>query len=107
MLQSSWKCGTRSRNWKPKIQTLEGRMKKLESKVEELSHPHLTPLNSQSSLWTQPLQVPTIQIPSGIPEFQVPSTEQPTVWGEREINGWKDYIIPCEQKEGEKQLVRQ
>jgi len=88
-------------------QSLENRVKGLESKVTEMSHPHLTPLNSQSSLWTQPLQVPAIQVPSGVPQIQVPSTEQPNIWGEREINGWKYYIIPCEQKEGEKQLVSQ
>jgi hypothetical protein len=82
-----------------KNQSLENRVKGLESKVEELSHPHLMPLNSQSSIWTQPLQMPTIQVPLVVPEIQVPSTDQPKVWGEREINGWKFYVIPCGQKE--------
>ena len=80
-------------------QALEERVKTLETSVQQLKQPHLAPLSSQgNSLWVQPPQGPQ-------PEFQ-PHTLQPellqpkppTVWGEREVNGWKFYIVPCEQK---------
>jgi hypothetical protein len=73
-----------------RLQTLEGRMKSLESTVQELRHPPLlTPLGSQGSpLWVQP---PRILLPQ-------PKSESPKIWGEREINGWKFYVIPCEER---------
>ena len=88
-----------------KNQSLEGRVKGLETKVEEMSHPHMMPLNSQSSIWTQPLQrCRRFRFRRWRRRFRCLRLEQPRVWGEREINGWKFYVIPCEQQ---KQLVSQ
>jgi hypothetical protein len=71
-------------NLKAQVQSLEGRVKSLESTVVRMQQPHLMPLvvpNSNSSFPTPPAGEP----------------RPPKVWGEREINGWKFYVVPCEQ----------
>lgn len=81
-----------------RVQALEGRMKGLESTVQELKRPHLQPLTSQGEnlLWVNPS-----------PTQPKPPTSNPTppkIWGEREINGWTFYIVPCgEQGHGQQE----
>ena len=73
---------------KAKVEMLEFRTKSLESTVAQLKQPpHLTPLNSPPAnlFWrNQPSDSP-------------PPTVPPKVWGEKEVNGWTFYIVPCEQ----------
>ena len=68
-----------------RIQSLEGRIKGLESTVEQMKVPHLQPLTSpgENSVWPVPAK---------------PGSAQPKIWGEREINGWTYYIVPCREK---------
>ena len=68
-----------------KVQTLEDRLKSLESTVAQMKQPHLMPLfrpEPNSRLSTPPIIEP----------------KPPKIWGEREINGWTFYIVPCGQK---------
>jgi hypothetical protein len=69
---------------KAKLQTLEGQVQSLESIVAQLKQPHLTPLI----------------VPQPNPMLLIPPIESkpPKIWGEREINGWTFYIVPCDQK---------
>ncbi|HEY2081777.1 MAG TPA: hypothetical protein VGI88_03255, partial [Verrucomicrobiae bacterium] len=70
---------------KAKVEMLEFRTKSLESTVAQLKQPpHLMPLNSPQGnlLWRQP------------PSELTP----PKIWGEKEVNGWTFYIVPCEQQ---------
>lgn len=69
-----------------RVQALEGRTQKLESDVTAMSHPHLMPLV------TPPANPPLIQLP------QADSTP-PTIWGQKKVNGWTVYIVPCEQQD--------
>jgi hypothetical protein len=69
------------------IQGLEERTKKLESTVEKLNQPpHLMPLNAPqpNPLWRKS--------PSA-------DSRPPTIWGEKQVNGWTFYIVPCEQRD--------
>ena len=69
-----------------RLQMLEDRMQKLESSVEKSKQPSMpTPLNKQGEnplLFLQPQE----------------SRPSPKIWGEREVNGWTFYIVPCEQQ---------
>jgi hypothetical protein len=68
-----------------KVQALEGRVKDLESTVAQMKQPHLMPLitpGSNSFLLNPP----------------VLDSRPPKIWGEREVNGWKVYIVPCDQQ---------
>ena len=70
---------------KAKVEMLEYRTKSLESTVTLLQKPRLTPLSPPQGnlLWRNP------------PSESVP----PKIWGEKEVNGWTFYIVPCEQRE--------
>lgn len=68
-----------------RVQALQDRVKGLESTVAQMRQPHLMPLiapEPNSSL----LNPPAID------------SKPPRIWGEREINGWRLYIVPCDQK---------
>jgi hypothetical protein len=69
---------------KAKVELLEYRTKSLESTVAQLKQPpHLMPLTAPlgNLLWRKPPSDPA----------------PPKVWGEKEVNGWTFYIVPCEQ----------
>ena len=67
-----------------RIQTLETQTQALQSTVEELKRaPSPTPLNLLENLQkTAPFS---------------PSSPSPKIWGQKEVNGWTYYIVPCEQ----------
>lgn len=70
-----------------KVELLEYRTKSLELTVHQLQRSH-----AQTSL-SVPAPAP------GSSRF-TPSTiesKPPTIWGQREVNGWTYYIVPCEQ----------
>jgi hypothetical protein len=67
---------------KAQVQSLESRLKSLESTVSRMQQPHLVPLVTPDTKSIFP--------PAAEPQ-------PPKVWGEREINGWKFYIVPCDQ----------
>jgi hypothetical protein len=72
-------------NLRARVQMLEDRTQRLESQVEKLSHPHLAPLLSPETnrLW---LNRPPADTGRG------------KTWGEKQVNGWTVYIVPCEQQ---------
>lgn len=74
------------------IQALERRMKGLESTVQELKTPHLQPLTSPGgdSLWLNPA--------AAAPRPSASDFTPPKIWGQREINGWTFYIVPCDEQ---------
>lgn len=74
-----------------RVQQLEDREKNLESTVANLNRPHMTPLNSggASPLFHSPVS-PVLPASS--------ETDSPKIWGERKVNGWTFYIVPCEQR---------
>ena len=64
------------------VQALESRMSKVEA-LAERSAPNIpSPLNSQNG--HQSLNL----IPA--------QNGSPKIWGEREVNGWTFYVVPCE-----------
>lgn len=65
-----------------RIQSLEGQLKELKSTVKEMQRPRLQPLTMPG---------PFAPLPKGL----VAPSEPPKIWGEREINGWTYYIVPC------------
>jgi len=75
-----------------RILALESRMKDLESTVQELKRPHLQPLTSQGE------NLPWFNSPAIEPKPPTSDPKPPKIWGEREINGWTFYIVPCAQK---------
>lgn len=80
-------------NLKAQIQSLENRVKSLESTVAQLQQPHLTPVIS----------------PGTNPVLLAPPTAEPRppkIWGEKEINGWTFYVVPCEQSKQEGGLIQ-
>jgi TolA-binding protein len=72
-----------------KVQVLEGRLKGLESTVQELKTPHLQPLTlpGGNSSW--------FNSSAALPKPPTSDSTPPKIWGEREINGWTFYIVPC------------
>ena len=75
-----------------RIQALESRMKGLESTVQELKTPHLQPLTLPrgNSSWLNP--------PASEPNPPISDFKPPKIWGQREINGWTFYIVPCDEQ---------
>jgi hypothetical protein len=68
---------------KAKVELLEFRTKSLEFTVQQLKQPpHPVPLSPPqgNSLWQPP--------PS--------DSATPKIWGEKEVNGWTFYLVPCE-----------
>ena len=65
-----------------RVLLLETRLNRLESAADREKQEPKPPL-------PLPLQFPSIAIP--------PSTDrpQPDIWGERQINGWTFYVVPC------------
>jgi hypothetical protein len=73
-----------------RIQSLEGQMKSLESTVAQLKQPpHPMPLSAPPAnlLWRNQ------------PSDSQPPKASPKVWGEKEVNGWTFYIVPCGQQD--------
>lgn len=66
------------------IHSLETRLRRLESTADRQRQEPLKP----------PTPMP-FQFPSGV---MPPSTfrPRPEIWGERQINGWTFYVVPCE-----------
>jgi hypothetical protein len=71
-----------------RIQVLEERMKKVETTVDK---------SRQSPLPT-PLSGPREKLL--LPKTSSDTGESPKIWGERKVNGWTFYIVPCEQQQG-------
>ena len=70
---------------KAKVELLEFRTKSLESTVAQLKQPpHPMPLSQ----------------PQGDLSWPKPPSESmhKKIWGEKEVNGWTVYIVPCEQQ---------
>jgi len=72
------------------VNKLHQRTQTLEAKVEEMKHsPAPSPLvmpyspNGRSQFFFTPSNSPA---------------HSPTVWGQREVNGWTYYVVPCEQQ---------
>lgn len=74
-----------------KVQKLEDHVKGLESTVTQMKQPHLTPL-------TVPQPNGPFLNPQGVGSPHDIDSRPPNIWGERKINGWTFYIVPCEQK---------
>ena len=71
------------------VNKLHQRTETLEAKVAEMKHspapsPLVIPYNSngRSQFYFTPSNSPA---------------HPPTVWGQREVNGWTYYVVPCEQ----------
>lgn len=73
-----------------RVQALESRTQKLESEIEEMRFPH-----------PMPLVVPPANLPATPPSMQIQpqGSRPPTIWGEKKVNGWTFYIVPCEQQD--------
>jgi hypothetical protein len=68
-----------------RLQALEGQTKQMESTVQELKQSRVpTPLN--------------FDMPKLLPNSKSPSGPSPKIWGEREVNGWTYYVVPCEEQ---------
>jgi hypothetical protein len=71
---------------KAKVELLEFRTKSLETTVAQLKQPpQPVPMIWQSSPPRQPNPSPS-------------DSTSPKIWGEKEVNGWTFYIVPCEQQ---------
>jgi hypothetical protein len=70
---------------KAKVELLEYRTKSLETTVEQLKH------SRPAAPLTFSAPAPSVSSPS--PE----SSQPPKIWGQKEVNGWTYYIVPCEQ----------
>lgn len=66
---------------KAKVELLEYRTKSLEATVEQLKH-------------ARPAAPLSFSAPE--PSMSKPS-QSPKIWGQKEVNGWTCYIVPCEQ----------
>lgn len=75
---------------KAKVEMLELRTKSLESTVAQLKQPpHPSPLTvpQENLMWRDTPAATTQSVPVS-----------PKIWGEKEVNGWTFYIVPCEQR---------
>ena len=70
------------------VDALRQHTKALEATVDELKCPHMQILVNPRSNPAAPSTV--------IPMPQ--SSHAPKIWGEREVNGWTYYVVPCEQQ---------
>ena len=62
------------------VQALESRMSKVEAQVQRSTVPApLQPSQSQNNF-----------------RFVPKPSESPRIWGEREVNGWTFFVVPCE-----------
>ena len=75
-----------------RLKTVETRLSALESTVERLKTWH--PLPGSPPLPT-PLEAP--QPPSRFKEKVPENGQAPKIWGQRDINGWTFYVVPCGQ----------
>ena len=66
-----------------RVQSLEAETKNLESTVRTMQQPRMIPL----------LQQPGNAFPLKVPPS---NSQQPKIWGQREVNGWTVYTVPCE-----------
>jgi hypothetical protein len=74
------------------VDRLHQRTETLESTVEELK---------RTRIQIQPNPQPISGAPSSTPLIFTPSpnnTRSPKIWGEREVNGWTYYIVPCDER---------
>ncbi len=67
-----------------RVQALEAQTKSLESTVQTMQQPRLVPLSQQPD---NPLLFNGSQ----------PNSPHPKIWGQKEVNGWTVYVVPCEQ----------
>ena len=74
-----------------KVEMLEFRTKSLESTVAQMKRTHSpTPLSLESPA----TPAPSMSLPG------TRSPQPPTIWGQREVNGWTYYIVPCAETSG-------
>ena len=75
-----------------RIKTLEERSSRLESIVERLERARPLSETTAPPTWGPPKG----DMRNGL---TLPDSRQPPkIWGEREINGWTFYLIPCQQQ---------
>jgi len=67
-----------------RVQKLEDQTKNLESTVQNMQRPHLVPLLAQPGNRLL-LKNPPVE------------SQPPKIWGQKQVNGWTFYIVPCEQ----------
>jgi len=72
------------------VSKLHQQTQTLESTVEELKR-------SRIAVTLNPQPAPSATAPPALIPSPIPS-RPPTVWGQREVNGWTYYIVPCEQQ---------
>jgi hypothetical protein len=75
-----------------RVKALEERLSRLESSAEKMDR------------WRQPPETPAPP-PWGAPKWVLPKGptpaeggQPPKIWGQREINGWTFYLIPCKEQ---------
>ena len=73
-----------------RVKSLEERSNRLEAMLERLEQRRQPP--------GVPVPKPRGMPPDTFPGFPRSNRSQPKIWGEREINGWTFYLIPCQQQ---------
>jgi hypothetical protein len=80
------------------VQALKNQIAELQSRVQKLEDQART-LESTVQTMQQPRLVPLLQQSGNPLSFKIPPShsQQPKIWGQREVNGWAVYTVPCEQ----------
>ncbi len=83
------------RQLRAKISALESRVATLEKKLQQSAPSVQPPLLRVEPPAIAPPRQPIIPQPGLFGQPLPGEGQRPKIWGEREINGWKYYIIPC------------
>jgi len=79
------------------VEALKNQIAELQARVQKLEEQTRT-LEGTVATMQKPRLVPLLQ-PGNPLSFKLPpsNSQQPKIWGQREVNGWTVYIVPCEQ----------
>jgi hypothetical protein len=80
------------------IQTLKNQIAELQNRVQRLED-QTRSLESTVHTMQQPRLVPLLGQPGNRLLLKKPPVEPqpPKIWGQKQVNGWTFYVVPCEQ----------
>lgn len=80
------------------VQALKNQIAELQSRVQQLED-QTKSLESTVANLQKPPMIPLFEQPHGPLSFKNPLSDSPSgkIWGQKQVNGWTVYIVPCEQ----------
>ncbi len=86
--------GSEEQDLRQQVDQLQARLKSLENRLAKLesAKPNITP---KLRILPQPPGSPPSFLAPSLPNILGRNAQPPKVWGQREVNGWPVYVVPC------------